>query len=93
LFHREINLAAGSNRLALLLGSIVRNLPNRFYASIEGQVGQTQDDHPRLVEALRARDADAVRSLMEAHLVKGADRLVETLRARGVWDEADGTTP
>src|ERR1700733_5141246 len=35
-FHRGINLAAGSYRLALLLGSMARHLPNRFYATIEG---------------------------------------------------------
>lgn len=37
-FHRAINLAAESPRLALLLGSLTKQLPNRFYASIEGQL-------------------------------------------------------
>ncbi len=85
-FHREINLAADSHRLALLLGSVVKHLPNRFYASIEGQVGETQDDHPELVEAMRAGDARKARSLMEKHIQKGGDRLIETLRSRGVWN-------
>jgi DNA-binding GntR family transcriptional regulator len=88
-FHREINLAADSHRLALLLGSVVRNLPNRFYASIEGQVGETQDDHPKLLSALKAGDSRRARSLMEKHIQKGGDQLIETLRARGIWDADD----
>ena len=56
-FHREINLAADSRRLALLLRSVVRHLPNRFYASIEGHLDATRNDHAELIEALRARNA------------------------------------
>lgn len=88
-FHREINLAADSHRLALLLGSVVRHLPNRFYANIEGQVGETQDDHPALLEALRDGDSRKARSLMEKHILKGGDQLIQTLAERGVWDDND----
>ncbi|RYE41527.1 MAG: GntR family transcriptional regulator [Hyphomicrobiales bacterium] len=91
LFHREINLAAGSYRLALLLGSIVRHLPNRFYAGIEGQVDATQDDHPQLLTAIRNGDARNARSVMEQHILNGADALIETLRERGVWDSQDAS--
>lgn len=90
-FHREINLAADSHRLALLLGSVVRHLPNRFYANIEGQVGETQDDHPLLLQAMKDRDARRARSLMEKHIQKGGDHLIETLKARGIWD-TNGTS-
>ena len=47
-FHRTINLAAESPRLALLLGSLTKQLPNRFYASIEGLTagrGRVPPDH------------------------------------------------
>jgi DNA-binding GntR family transcriptional regulator len=91
LFHREVNLAAGSHRLALLLGSVVKHLPNRFYATIEGHVDATHAEHPLLVAALRKRDAKKARSIMERHINAGADRLIETLAQRGMWaDEADG---
>src|SRR3954447_1837592 len=43
-FHREINLAADSYRLALLLGSVVKQLPNRFYVAIEGSVAASRAD-------------------------------------------------
>lgn len=84
-FHRFINLAADSPRLALLLGSLSRQLPNRFYASIEGQVSDTLQYHPIILDAMRVKDADAVRSLMYRHIMHGAERLIETLERAGIW--------
>ena len=83
-FHRQINLAADSHRLALLLGAVVKHLPNRFYASIEAQVAATRDEHPLLVEALRQHDAPKARSLMEQHILGSADHLIEILEERGL---------
>ena len=84
-FHREVNLAADSNRLALLLGSVVKQLPNTFYAAIEGQVQDANGEHPKMLEALQARDARAVRALMQEHILEGADSLIDTLAKRGFW--------
>ncbi len=84
-FHREVNLAADSTRLALLLGSVVRQLPNRFYATIEGQVEHTVADHPVVLEVLRKGDARKARSVMQQHILEGADRLIDTLEQRGLW--------
>ena len=86
-FHREINLAADSYRLALLLGSVVRHLPNRFYSMIEGKGAETRTDHPLLIEALRGREAAAARSIMERHILDRAEHLIAILAARGVWGE------
>ncbi|MFD4712512.1 FCD domain-containing protein [Streptomyces sp. NPDC058430] len=41
-FHRAINQAVDSPRPALLLKSVVKNLPNRFYATIEGRASATR---------------------------------------------------
>jgi DNA-binding GntR family transcriptional regulator len=87
LFHRDVNLAADSHRLALLLGSVVKHLPNRFYATIEGQVAGAHDDHPLILAALRKHDARKARSTMERHISEGADRLIDSLEARGLWAE------
>jgi len=84
-FHRQINLAADSHRLALLLGMVVNHLPNRFYASIEAQVAATDDEHPQLVEALRKHDSRKARALMEQHILASADHLIEILEDRGLW--------
>jgi DNA-binding GntR family transcriptional regulator len=85
-FHRRINLAAGSHRLALLLSSFVRQLPNRFYATIESQASTASDDHELLMEALRRRDARGAESLMERHILARGDHLIEILEKRGLWD-------
>jgi DNA-binding GntR family transcriptional regulator len=86
-FHRRINLAAGSHRLALLLSSFVRQLPNRFYATIESQASTGGDDHERLLDALRRRDARAAESLMERHILARGDHLIKILQERGLWDD------
>ncbi|MBB4158250.1 DNA-binding GntR family transcriptional regulator [Streptomyces cinereoruber] len=88
-FHREINLSADSRRLTLLLGSVVKHLPNRFYAAIEGQVAATRIEHPLLLDSLRRRQAHRAGALMERHILAGADRLVEVLEGRGLWRDGD----
>ena len=85
-FHREINLAADSYRLALLLGSVVKQLPNRFYAAIEGSVASSRADHPAIVDALRARQARKARSLMEQHILGRADHLARVFEDRESTD-------
>lgn len=84
-FHRTINLAAESPRLALLLGSLTKQLPNRFYTSIEGQLQGAVEYHPMIINAIRVHDAESVRSLMHRHILSGAEHLIEMLERQGVW--------
>ncbi|WP_081074252.1 GntR family transcriptional regulator [Burkholderia diffusa] len=84
-FHRSINLAAQSPRLALLLGGLAKQLPNRFYTSIEGQLKGAVEYHPIIIEALRVRDAASVRSLMYRHIISGAEYLISMLERQGAW--------
>jgi DNA-binding GntR family transcriptional regulator len=86
-YHREINLAADSIRLATLLDSAVKMLPSRFYATIDGRIDETRHEHPEIVDALREADAKKARRLMEHHISRGADRLIEMLETRGLWSE------
>ena len=84
-WHRTINLAAQSPRLALLLGGLTKQLPNRFYASIEGQLEDAVQYHPIIMNAIRVKDADAVRSLMHKHIIGGAEHLIDMLERQGIW--------
>ncbi|MEV0493032.1 GntR family transcriptional regulator [Streptomyces atratus] len=88
-FHRTVNTVADSHRLARLLGSVVKHLPNTFYAAIEGQVEHTSDDHPQIVEALHNSDARRARKLMVDHILSGGDALIETLAQRGLWRDQE----
>jgi DNA-binding GntR family transcriptional regulator len=85
-FHVTINRSADSHRLALLLDSVVSQLPSEFYASIEGQTAATRDEHPALVDALSKRQVRKVRTLMESHILGSADHLITILEQRGLWD-------
>jgi DNA-binding GntR family transcriptional regulator len=87
-FHRAVNRAAESPRLANLLGTVVRHLPNRFYTEIEGQVASIKHNHPLLLEALGAHDPDAARRHMREHILDAGRHLVESLEKRGLWEEA-----
>jgi len=64
---------------------VVRNLPSRFYATIESQVASSREDHPLLLAALREHDARKAKSVMERHILVGGDHLVEILERRGHW--------
>lgn len=90
-FHREINLAADSRRLTLLLASIVKHLPNRFYTGLERQLAAAREHHPLLIEALRKRQARTARSIMQQHISEGADYAIEILEERGLWDHVQET--
>ncbi len=86
-FHRVINIAAGSPRLATLMGKLAAYLPNRFYATIEGRVESTLQAHPAILEALQRSNARSARAQMRDHILAGADSLIADLNARGVWNE------
>lgn len=90
-FHRVINKAAESPRLAFFLDSISGQLPNRFYASIEGEVALTQDEHPMLLEALRHRDDRTASFLMDRHMSERGEHLIKMLEERGVWEKQEVT--
>lgn len=86
-FHRAINLAARSARLAVLLGTMAKQLPNRFYGMMEGQIRGALDYHPRILAAIKARDPDAARALMSEHIVSGGELLVQRLEEQGIWTD------
>jgi DNA-binding GntR family transcriptional regulator len=87
-FHRAINLAADSPRLALLLGGLARQLPNRFYGSIEGQQNSALDYHPLILQAIRLRDPETAGSLMFRHISGGGEHLVASLERQGIWTDS-----
>lgn len=72
-FHRAINLAAQSPRLALLIGSLAKQLPNRFRASTQRALRQALEYHPIIIGAIRVGDKEAARSLMYRHMMSLAE--------------------
>lgn len=91
-FHREINLAAEAPQLSRLFRSLVKHLPNRFYATIESHVAATSTDHPELLDALRDRNVRRARSIAERHVLSGGEGAVRMLEDRGFWPDLEATS-
>ncbi|MEI2774897.1 MAG: GntR family transcriptional regulator [Tetrasphaera sp.] len=88
-FHRQVNRLAASPRLARLLKLVVSQLPNTFYAAIEGHLETTSHDHEELLRHLQRSNGTKARAVMSAHIMHGADRLVEMLNSRGLWSATE----
>jgi DNA-binding GntR family transcriptional regulator len=82
--HRRINKASPSARLATLLNQTVQYVPLRFFGSIAGWSQASAHDHSAVFDALQARDADAARRAMSAHIVHIGELLVAHLQSRRV---------
>jgi DNA-binding GntR family transcriptional regulator len=90
-FHRAINLAAGSAKLAWSLASVARYVPRGLYGRVPDWPGAAARDHRLILDVLRAGDAEAAGKEMRAHIVRSGGLLVAYLESRGMWgQEAPG---
>jgi DNA-binding GntR family transcriptional regulator len=83
-FHRAINVAADSPKLAQLMSQITRYAPESVFPTITGWPDQSMKDHRRILSALKKHDATLARAAMSEHLAAGAVPLIDHLTARGV---------
>lgn len=83
-FHRTINLAAQAPKLMWFLRTSARYVPNRFYHRIGGWPDASMHDHVAIMDALKQRDADGVRTAMQEHIEHAGSLLAEHL------DQPDG---
>lgn len=87
-FHRAINVAADSPKLAQLMSQITRYAPESVFPTIEGWPDRSVADHERIVTALSRHDEEAARAAMSDHLAAGAEPLIEHLVKKGVAQRA-----
>ncbi len=83
-FHRAINVAADSPKLAQLMSQITRYAPESVFPVVEGWPERSMKDHRRVVAALAKRDAERARDAMSEHLAAGAGPMIDHLTQRGV---------
>ena len=83
-FHRAINVASDSPKLAQLMSQITRYAPESVFPTIGGWPGQSVKDHRRVLSALESHDEELARAAMSQHLAAGAVPLIEHLVSRGV---------
>ena len=87
-FHRAVNVAADSPKLAQLMSQITRYAPESVFPTIEGWPNQSIKDHRRVLSALEKHDKNLARAAMSEHLAAGAVPLIEHLVSRGVVADA-----
>jgi DNA-binding GntR family transcriptional regulator len=83
-FHKAINVAADSPKLAQLMSQITRYAPESVFPTIAGWPDQSTEHHRNLLAALDKHDEDLARIVMAEHLAAGAAPLIEHLTQRGV---------
>lgn len=83
-FHRAINVAADSPKLAQLMSQITRYAPESVFPTIDGWPDKSNDHHRRVLGALARHDQTLARTAMSEHLAAGATPLIEHLTRRGV---------
>jgi DNA-binding GntR family transcriptional regulator len=88
-FHRAINVAAGSPKLAQMMSQITRYAPESVFPVIAGWPAQSIKDHRRVLSALAKHDGELARKTMSDHLAAGAVPLIDHLVKHGVVD-SDG---
>ncbi|OBK26914.1 GntR family transcriptional regulator [Mycobacterium asiaticum] len=89
-FHRAINIAADSPKLAQLMSQITRYAPQSVFPMIEHWPDQAVKDHRRVLSALGDHDEAAARAAMSEHLAASAIPLIDHLIERGVVVQAQG---
>jgi DNA-binding FadR family transcriptional regulator len=68
-----------------MLGSLGKQLPNRFYNDNGGHNDNTMAAHRRIFAALRERDGDRSDELMRSHIMSGANEVSSLLQDHRMW--------
>jgi len=77
-FHERVSALTRNHEMVNLLKAI--NARIHFVRWLDMQKHYSQQDHLRLVKALRARDADKAVSLIEGHITRRLDQIVDVIR-------------
>ncbi|MBM9464031.1 GntR family transcriptional regulator [Aeromicrobium sp. YIM 150415] len=76
-FHRQINRAAGSERLAAMLRTSTLFAPRQFFSRIEGWSEASATEHHDILQAYHDGDAEAARQAMWAHIIHAGELLAQ----------------
>jgi DNA-binding GntR family transcriptional regulator len=85
-FHKTINRAGGSRRLASVLGLLSRSLPVRYFEFVPQWAEISASHHARILSALEAHDAHDAQRIVEHHIAESGELAVEILQEMGYWD-------
>ena len=83
-FHEVIGAAADSPRLAAMMLATAVQIPGEYYTRLPEWGSFSFDDHVRLLEALRRRNARKAESLASAHVATEGRMMIAYLRRQGL---------
>jgi DNA-binding GntR family transcriptional regulator len=85
-FHKMINQAGGSRRLASVLRLLSRSLPVRYFEFVPQWAEISARHHERILSALEARDAHEAQRMLEHHVAESGNLAVDILQEMGYFD-------
>jgi DNA-binding GntR family transcriptional regulator len=88
-FHRGVNVAANSPKLAQLMSQTTRYALESVFPTVEGWPEQSVRDHRRVLAALQEGDGELARAAMAEHLCAAAKPLIDHLSRLGVVEDED----
>ncbi|MEE4024333.1 GntR family transcriptional regulator [Gordonia sp. PKS22-38] len=88
-FHRQVNIAANSKKLAWFVFSASKYNPYDLYARDPEWGREAVASHRRLIGYLRTGDARAIRDEIHTQFADARDRLMSRLESIGFWDDAE----
>jgi DNA-binding GntR family transcriptional regulator len=88
-FHRTINLSPEAGRLRWFLRATARYSPPRYFETTPRWADATIKDHPEIIEALAERAPGRARELMESHVRRAGELVIQQLAQAGFWDELE----
>ncbi len=86
-FHRQINRAAGSQRLSSVLQLLSRSLPMPYADFPAEWLDEAGHQHRDIVEAFRRRDSLAAQRAMEYHITASARHAIEVLERLDFFED------
>ncbi|MBF4460896.1 GntR family transcriptional regulator [Pseudoclavibacter sp. VKM Ac-2867] len=80
-FHHLLNHIVDAPRLRWLVALFSKYVPRNFYAQIEGWPEATRADHTQIIDAIKARDAEAARHAASEHIIHSGELLAAHFRS------------
>lgn len=89
-FHRDINRAADSPKLAVLLRTAVASVPEYLYSTLPEWPVMSQRGHKEIIYAIVDGDAAAAGDAAARHVTESGELVIHQFNGEGYWELPDG---
>ncbi len=85
-FHREINRAADSPKLLILLRQTLQFIPGHFYSLLPRWAKISERGHEEILEAMRRKDHEGAAAAASRHVLEAGELLITYFDDTGFWN-------